>query len=242
MTYNNIADRFGNVKMKLGGRTDLNNNIYDWIGASYSEYAMAYDFEDLEETTTTSIDGNNSNNTYPYPTVTDNNNNDWEVRAVKNLIGKESENANNNRTLHLIWKPVKLFDRLPNSTGRPVIYTVYKKQVILHPAPSSDYEGWLLKWRVWLKPRFESGNNYANTEIFLPDDWLELVDYGAAMRGHASLLERDKAAEVMQLLYGSFDQRRGHRVPGLIEQKLLMRHAEAPFKDYAMRPKNRRYT
>jgi hypothetical protein len=237
-----IEQRTQAVIDMIGGRTDQNNNIYSWLGYAYTEIGMSYDFEELEETTTTALDGNNSNNSYPYPTIVDSNNNNWTTRAVKSLVIVESNNSNNNLMIHLSHKPIQFFDRLPNVVGRPAIYTKFKQNVILHPAPSNSYDGWLLRWRVWRKPFLLAGNNLNSTEIYLPDDWVEILDYAAALRAHTRLLERDKAAEIMQLLHGSEDPRRGRRVPGLIEQKLLQRHAESQYMDWGIRPRQRGYT
>jgi hypothetical protein len=236
-----ITDRSSRVIAMLGGRTDLQSRVEAWIRDAYIEIGMAYDFEELEEVVETSVDGNNSNNTYDYPAYNDGNNN-WETRAVKNLVMLESNNANNNQVIPLTKKGIDFVDRLPTAIGRPAIYAPYKRQVVLHPDPSNTYDGWLLRWRVWLKPLILAGNNMNNTEIHLPDDWLEIIEYSAALRGHTELLERDKAGEILQLLHGSEDPRKGRRVPGLIEQKLLAKHAEARYGDWVIRPKVRSYT
>jgi hypothetical protein len=244
MTYT-IAGRESRVVAMLGGRNDVLSRVDNWIRDAYIDLGMSYAFEELEATTSTSVDGANQNNTYDYPTYTDGNNNNWNVRAVKALTMLESNNANNNQVLPLVKKPIQWLDRYPTSVGAPTIFCPYKRQVILHPNPSNTYDGWILRWRVWLKPRIAlDGNNNTdnNTEILLPDDWMEILDYSSALRGHTELLERDKAGEILQLLHGSEDPRKGRRIVGLIEQKLLQRQAESQYDDWGMRPRIRRYT
>jgi hypothetical protein len=235
-----IAERALIVISMLGNRTDLQTKVEGWLKASYFEIGMRYDFEELEDTHNTSIVGLNNNNTYPYPTLSISNNN-WEVRAIKalTLFGN-----NNNRVIPLVKKDIKWLDRMPEVLGPPAIFCSYKNSVILHPTPNTD---WTLRWRVWLKPRIEPEDNNNNlymnaTEILVPDDWMEVVDYGAAMRGHTDLLERDKAGEIMQLLHGSEDPKTGRRIPGLIGQRLLRRQAESPMNEWGIRPQKRGYT
>jgi hypothetical protein len=235
-----IAERAVRVLSMLGNRTDLVSKIEGWVRDAYFEFGMKYDFEELEETHNLAITGANNNNTYTYPTLTLNNNS-WYVRGIKalTLFGN-----NNTRVIPLIKKDIKWLDRLPETQGSPAIFCSFKNSIIMHPTPNTD---WTLRWRVWLKPRIEIEDNNNNlhmnsTEILLPEDWLELIDYGAALRGHVDLLERDKAGEIMQLLFGSEDPRNGRKIPGLISQRLLRRHAESPMNDWGMRPKRMGYT
>jgi len=232
-----IADRATEVLRMLGNRNDLGSRVNEWIRASYVELAMGFDFEELEETHNGTTDAANNTDAYEYPEVSLNNNN-WEVRAVKSIT---LHGNNNNRVLPLVRKDIRWIDKLPLTYGDPAIYCPFKNTIILRPAPSTD---WTIRWRVWLKPLIVADNNsdIGNTEILLPDDWLEIVDLSAAMRGHAALLERDKAAELMQLLYGSEDSRTGRRIPGLIKQKMLRKHAEVGLSEYGINPRVKRYS
>ena len=75
--------------------------------------------------------------------------------------------------------------------------------------------------------------------INLPDDWLEILDYEAQMRGFIDLQEPDKAAGVRQLLYGN-PKKPG--MPGLIKQRLTRIQAEYENANYGIRPRKQRYT
>lgn len=238
-----IADRATRVMNMLGNRTDLESRAYAWLRDAYLELGMGFEFEELEETIDTTIDGvNNNNGVYDYPTY-NNNNNTWYTRAVKSLVISSN---NNTRVVPLVKKDVRWIDKLPESSGDPAIFCPYKNQVILRPIPNTD---WNMKWRVWLKPYIVANNNNNNnegtevstTEILLPEDWLEILDYAACLRGHVELLERDKAAEVLQLLYGSEDQRSGRRVPGLVKMKMNRRQAETMASDWGITPRVRKY-
>lgn len=235
-----IADRVARVTAMLGGRTDIASRVENWIRDAYVDLGASYDFEELEQTHNTDV--TSGNNEYAYPTLFLNNNTEqWEVRAIKTLTLRGN---GNNRVVPLTRRHITWLDRFPPQNGDPAIYCPYHNNVVIFPTPASD---WILRWRVWLKPRIvqtDSNNNIFmnSTPLMMPDDWLEILDYAAAMRGHTELLERDKAAEVMQLLFGAADPRTGRRVPGLIDQKMLKRHAESNQNDYGMRPIKRGYT
>lgn len=233
-----IAERAERVIAMLANRTDIRARVEAWLRDAYYELGMSYDFEELEATH--NMDVGNNESTYEYPEVSIANNN-WEVRAIKALTLRGN---NNNTIIDLTRKTIQWIDRYPEIYDRPVLYAPFRNSIVLHPIPSSN---WTLRWRVWLKPRIEiednNNNLYMNsTQICLPDDWLEILDYSAALRGHIELLERDKAGEVMQLLFGADDPRTGRRIPGLIKQKMLRKHAESPIGDWGMRPKVRGYT
>jgi len=227
-----IADRTTRVMLMLGNRSDLvtsptpaaGDRIVGWVQDAYTEIAMGYPFEELEDSIpdqfVTSID------TYNYPTA---------VRAVKTLTGVKSDG-----TTWPIWKrDIRVIDRYSSTTnvGPPSIYAPFKKQIIVRPVPDTVYD---FIWRVWLKPSF--ADDIVSTELLVPDDWLEIIDYAAALRGHTELLERDKAAEINRLLFGGFNPGTGKPMPGLIRQKMLLFTAESVAAEYPIQPRVRRYT
>jgi hypothetical protein len=80
--------------------------------------------------------------------------------------------------------------------------------------------------------------------LLVPDDWLEIIDLGAILRGHISLIERDKAQEIQQLLFGYTAQSTGKLVPGLIAINWTRQQAQAPQTDWGIQPRQtkRSYT
>jgi hypothetical protein len=105
--------------------------------------------------------------------------------------------------------------------------------VVIRPIPDQGYP---MRWRIWLKPNIK--DPVETSELAIPDDWLEIIDYGAKMRGFADLLERDKAREIWVLLYGDPKKK---DAPGLIKQKMLLKQAEAEDDNFAIQPRIRRY-
>lgn len=230
-----IDERVERVKMMLGNRPDLELRIIDWLSDSYVELGMAYKFAELEDTyLMPTVDGTAI---YDYPVTAAANGSrleGYETRAIKGLTVMDSNGAR--RPVHP--KNIRIIDRYPTtSEGSPSIYASYGRQLYVRPVPDKEYT---LIWRVWVKPLIET--NRGATLIYLPDDWLEILDITAAMRGHAELLERDKAQELFQHLHGCEDPRSGRRIPGIIQQRLTQRQAEFEMEEYATNPKYRRYT
>lgn len=230
-----IDERVERVKMMLGNRHDLELRIIGWLRDAYIELGMAYKFSELEDTyNMPTVIGTD---TYDYP-VTDpafgSRLTSYETRAIKNLTIKDSTGF----PRPLYPKAIRTIDRYQTITrAAPSVYSSYGRQIVIRSVPNAIYT---LVWRIWVKPLIE--DNVGATIVLLPDDWLEILDYSAALRGHTELLERDKAQEVFGILHGAEDPRSGRRVPGLIDQRLTQRQAESENEEYALAPRIRRYT
>jgi hypothetical protein len=75
----------------------------------------------------------------------------------------------------------------------------------------------------------------------MPDDWLEILDYSAAMRGLTELIEPDKAAALYNLLFGprgenTIDPKTGRPKFGLIAQRMTAMEAEYTDAFYGLPP------
>ena len=218
-----IADREGRVTFMLGNRTDLLTRIREWIRDTYIEFAMAYPFEELEDTIDDVLIANIGE--YDYPE---------EARAIKSVTLLFTDDTRRLRKKHI--RNIERYSAA-SSTSRPAVYASYGNQIIMRPVPNTSEN---FRWRIWKKPVIE--DTLQDTVIELPDDWLELVDYGATMRGHAELLERDKAGEIQRVLYGGVNPSTGAFIKGLINTRLRRRQAESTDSEYAIRPLVRRYS
>jgi hypothetical protein len=228
-----ILDRVDRVRAMLGNRRDLDTRIVSWLRDSYIELGMNYPFEDLEDSAL--IDVVPGTDKYSYPTTSVLNGSDtigFSTRAIKSVTLVLS----NGSTIPLRKRNIKFLDRYSSSVGRPSIYASYHNVIVIRPVPNADPSKML--WRIWLKPKIEYDT--LSTEILLPEDWLEILDYMAAFRGHTELVERDKAQEIFTLLHGTEDTRSGRRNPGLIKQRILRRQAESVDEEYPIRPIIRR--
>jgi hypothetical protein len=215
----------------LGNRSDLTTRIYNWIWDSYLELGMSLPFEGLEKTlsatstplTPTIVAGTDN---YAYPTG---------VRAVKIITMLLTTGTSRLRRKNL--EDIEDFSTAAADYGQPSIYSPFENKIWLRAVPDVVYS-W--RWRVWMAPT--QGATVDATILLVPDDWLEVVDWGAAMRGFVELLEPDKSANIRMLLFGSDDPRTGHHVPGLIEKKMTRAQAEVESREFGFKPKVRSYT
>jgi len=218
MAFQKITDRAEGVKQKLGNRSDLAARIYLWLRDAYIELAMAYPFDELLSTVDVStVGGTNETGTYTYPTG---------VRAIRSLALIDTSSK---QSTTLERKNIRIIDNFNTATlSKPAIYCTwvlqtpaFVRQVFLRPLPDKVYT---LRWRVWMKPTINA--TVENTELAVSDDWLEIVDYCAALRGFTELLEHDRATAIRDLLYGFIDPRSGKRQPGLIASRMTGMQAE----------------
>lgn len=226
MAFQTIADRITPTFMKsIGNRTDITDSVNEWFRDSYLEFAMGYPFEELEDTllliTSPGI------GEYDY---------DPTMRAIKTVsLNLNPTGDFTTDSWRRLWRRnIRNIDRYASGQTAPAVYCSYARQVVIRPLPDQGYP-W--RWRVWLKPQIET--DIVSTELKVPDDWLEIIDYGAKMRAFADQLERDKANEIRILLYGDPKKK---DAPGLIKQKMLLKQAEAEDDNYPIAPRVRRYS
>lgn len=218
-----ISDRVTNVRLKLGNRSDLDLRIKNWLADAYIDLGSNLPFEELEDTITDALVPNIDSYVYAA-----------QVRAVKAL----TLILPNGDTRPLHKKHIINIRRYSTTgSGDPAIWAPFKRVAYLRPIPRQAYP---LLWDVWTKPQIDlSAGDPGATQILLSDDWLEIIDYCATLRGHIELLERDKAGEIRMLLYG--DPKHPDQL-GLVPAKLRQKAAENVAEDYGIRPRTRRYT
>jgi len=220
-----IADRVPIVASLLGGRTDQNTNISNWILNSYRDVASAVPFEELELTQTTLSVANI--NTVPYP---------FDARGIKFItLGFPAANPTSFRPL---WKRnVGILDRYaPTPTGVPAIWAPFNNQILLAQTPDNNYPLIIRYWqKVVPDPLIQN-----NTVLKVPDDWLEIIDYAAQERGLIDFQDMQKANDIHILLWGDPANRKKN--PGLIRSRLTRIQAEYMGASYGFRPRIYRFS
>ncbi len=218
-----IGDRVSNVISLLGGRSDISSSVSQWLASGYRDLAMSIPFETLEKTdqplTVSGIDA------YDYPA---------DARAIKSItIGLPATNPTSFPPLRK--RNMAILDRYTNVPGVPSIWAPFNSQFFLRAVPDNAYTLTIRYWQtVTLDP-----DDINDTELLVPSDWEEIIDYEAQMRGYMDLQEFDKAQAIRTLLYGN---PRKPGMPGLIKQRLTRIQAEAENANYGLRPRKQRYT
>jgi hypothetical protein len=233
-----ISDRVTNVAMKLGNRQDLlqpapnssftYSRIAGWLRDAYIAIAYEKTFEQSEQTIQIlTVQGQD---TYSYP---DN------VRAIKSLVG---QNPQSGGPITVDWKDIEYVRRYslqqiaPNlpAQGTPSIVAPWANSIVFRPFPDQSYVFFM---DCWMKPVITV--DILSTVLQVPDDWLEVIDYEAAVRGHVELLERDKANEIQKLLWGYTDPATGQKVPGMVNRLGNRLDAQKPYMNWGLQPKYR---
>lgn len=238
-----IEDRRTFVQYELGNRADLSqagvdgapSRIDNWIWQSYLNLGMSYGFDESE----TTIQGQwqNGMNVISYPD---------DARAIKALTFYRQSGT----VVRVNWKDIAYIRRysiqqpgssnmLP-SVGPPSVVADYANDIYVRPLCDQSIYNYYLDY--WQKPQQALGgtdgdNSIQDTELQVPEDWLEVIDMGAMMRGHISLGEKEKAGAIQQNLFGFTIPTTGKFVPGLIATMWTRRQAQAPFMDYGIQPR-----
>ncbi len=186
-----------------------------WLRDAYLELAFAYPFDEL--LTTVDVSTVVGTAIYNYPAG---------VRAIRSLA---LLNTTTNQATPLDRKNIREIDTYNTTTQSvPQIYATWVVQgppfvrhIVLRGVPNLVYT---IRWRAWLAPVINA--TVSLTSLQMPDDWLEILDYSAAIRGFTELLEPDKATAIFNLIHGYTDPRTGKYQPGLIAMRMTTMQAE----------------
>jgi hypothetical protein len=230
-----IADRRVKVQILLSNRSDLavkqgsetHPKIDAWLSDAYVDLGNSYDYEDLELgpiLMTTPNDGVTQYLTLPE-----------DCRAVKQVSIDPSGNGKyipmyGPTAYNLLRRTSSIGVGMPSRWGRRG-YNLWFDRI-----PNSAYS---LAVTYWQKPQIlidatNTTSDIEDTPLLMPDDWLEILDHCAALRGWEYLQDSLKIGETKALLYGDpSDPRKG---PGLIKAKMMARTAESTDSNYAIAP------
>lgn len=253
-----LANRRPYVEVALGNRADLSqlgtngspSRIDQWIWQSYLNLGMTYPFEQSEDTVTGQWQTGMDFISYPP-----------QARRITSIAFYQQ----NGTAIRVGWKDITYLRRYMASTpsiptigglkavGPPSIVAPFGEKLYVRPYADTNIYNFIAD--LWIKPQQTIGQDSVDppyvsqgsadigaTEILVPDDWLEIVDLGAILRGHISLIERDKAREIQELLFGFTVPTTGKMTPGLIAQMWNRRQAQAPSMDYSIQPRQPKRT
>jgi hypothetical protein len=216
------AAPLGGVWAKLAGRQDLvARGVYGWLQEAILELSRNYRFEQLEKTgplfTCTPGIGNYAISNFEQPA---------DSGKVVNLIPSlfryfsypiNATGANAGSTLS--WKTIDALELMLNTPGIPTYFTRYSGQIWIAPLPITPLTMYL---RYQIEHSFTSAA--APTDPFLlPNEWKDIAEYSAAIRGATNIRMLDYASQYHQTLFGDPDFQRssgGTGQPGLIFRRI----------------------
>jgi len=124
-------------------------------------------------------------------------------------------------------------DKFQTLSAPPIVWYRFADTIGFNPVPDKAYT---VQARVLREHPFNTP--LGDTTVLLPNDWDEILEWSAAMRGFMELLEYGKAMDIRNILHG--DPKHPDR-PGLIEGRKKRREREDWRHEGALRPVIRTY-
>lgn len=231
--FNTIGDLSSEVIIKLENRTTDLQRAYQWIAESLLELTssakLREEFDQLESSGPKYLLSPTQreyafSNFINFPDYND---------GTLNMRIWTDPPANTNY-LRLNDTTYQLVDTYSNNPGRPTAWYRFNDLVGFDLVPDMAYQVQMRYQRQYpiIYP-------LQNTQVLLPNDWLDIVVLLAVYRGFIELNEYEKGAETYKILHGD-PEKPGD--PGLIYKRRKRFQREAWRKEQSLRPWVGRYS
>jgi hypothetical protein len=158
---------------------------------------------------------------------------DYNIKTLDFLIWIDY--PNNQRSRQLNPTNYQETDKFQSSPSLPTEWYRFGNTIGFEPTPNQNYQ---VQARIMrrhpITDYFNASGLLNTTVVLLPAEWYEVLEWAAAMRGFAELLEFEKVAEVRTMLWG--DPAHPNDNPGLIASVKTKRRAEAWMQQQPLRP------
>lgn len=210
-TANTPSTYYGGVWEKLSQRQDVKPQ---WIADAVLDISQSYPFQGLQRTTTTPVQMTSGQFQYPFST--------W-INAGDAPIPIQTENpklipsfymfydvptagvGGQNPGIGLTYKTIDSLELMFNTPGTPAYWTRYNDSVFIAPQPNNTFFSYM---RYQIQHPFPVPTGPAGlaallaATVLLPDDWREIIEYSAALRGAGNLRMLDYASQYKTTLHG----------------------------------------
>lgn len=197
----------GGVWAKLSQRSDVFTFGVQWIADACLELSQSFPFQGLERTTTAPVQMTNGQYQYPFST--------WINPADIPVFGTTANPKlipsffmfynnplvnppNYNPGIGLMYKTIDSLELMFSTPGTPAYWSRYMNQIFIAPQPNQNYYSYM---RYQVQHPFSNPPVLTDT-ILLDDDWREIIEYSAALRGAGDLRMLDYAQTYKQTLFG----------------------------------------
>jgi hypothetical protein len=219
----------GGVWGKLSQRGDLLQlGVYQWLQDAILELSRDYRFQYLEKTGPTF---NLTIGTVNYPLNT------WlqagDAGKQTNLLPSITRfftptvtPGQTNACSTLLWKTIDALELMFQTPGVPTYFTRFSGQIWIAPQPNVSYP-------VYMRYQVEHpfSNPPASTDTFyLDNEWKEIAEYAASLRGATNLRMMDYATMYHNILFGDPEFQRssgGRGMPGLIFRRITQMEGDS---------------
>ena len=211
----------GGVCSKLSNRTDLlARGVYQWIQDAILEISRDFRFQGLERSgpqfqcTAGQISYPLSDfmNVVPGEVITN------LMPSLFRFFNPFTPGAGNNAGSTLKWKTIDALELMFQTPGIPTYFTRYNDLLYVAPVPDTTYTAYL---RYQVEHPF-SDPPVASDPFLLPNEWKEIIEYAAALRGATVLRLLDYSSQYHSTLFGDPEFQRssgGRGQPGLIARR-----------------------
>jgi hypothetical protein len=199
----------GGVWVKLSQRSDIftTGTGIQWVADAVLELSQSYPFQGLQRTTSAPVQMTNGVYTYPFSTWV----NAGDIPAFGTTANPKlipsfymfynnplSASPGYNPGVGLTYKSIDSLELMFSTPGTPAYWSRYQNKVFIAPQPDNSYYSYM---RYQIQHPFS--NPPALTDvILLDDDWREIIEYSAAMRGAGDLRMLDYASGYKSILFG----------------------------------------
>ena len=132
-------------------------------------------------------------------------------------------------------------DKFQSNPSLPVEWYRFGLSIGFTPPPNMNYQ---IQARIMrrhpITDYFNTNGLLNQTQILLPQEWFEVLEWAAAMRGFMELLNFERASEIKQMLWG--DPEHPNDNPGLIASVKTKRRAEGWMQQQPLRPIVHKYS
>jgi hypothetical protein len=230
-----IGDLIPNVVSKLSNRTVPPAKCVKWIQDAVKDITASFSFTELQlKGPTVQLTINES----AYDKRFFLNSNDIDATNIDSFFFYISGNSGTGYNLK--YRTVPTIEAMMKIAGQPVYWSRHGKVILLAPMPQQAY---------YVFQRYQERHpwtdNPINDTIRIADDWLEIVEYAAAMRGAWDERMYDYNTQVKTLLYGNAEFQRtgskGEGQPGLIHAKCSQQSRDMSNNERQIQPRVARY-
>ena len=228
----------GGVWGKLGQRQDLLAlGVYQWLQDAIEELSRDYRFQYLERTGPTF---NLTPGTVNYAMDS------WLqmgdagkqvnlIPAITRFFALSVVPGQSNPCSTLLWKTIDALELMFNTPGVPTYFTRYSGQIWLAPNPTSALPVYM---------RYQVQHPFSNPPVssdpfMLDNEWKEIAEYAAALRGATNLRLMDYAGQYHNTLFGDPEFQRssgGRGMPGLIFRRITQMEGDSISMPRAIKP------
>ena len=202
--WNKLSQRYDVFSISGGAGFGMGTQ---WIADAVLELSQSYPVQALQRTTATPVQMISGQYQYPFST--------W-VNAGDIPSFGTTENPkmipsfymfyNNplttgqgyNPGIGLMYKSIDSLELMFSTPGTPAYWSRFGNDIFIAPQPNNNF---------WSYMRYQIQHPFSNPPaltdpIYLADEWREVIEYAAAMRGAGDLRMLDYATQYHNILYG----------------------------------------